>query len=501
MVLLRLYPRQFRQDFAVEMQTVFGDALRSARMEGLWAMLQLCGREARELPRALTCEHWQSVREKEAGMAKNIRFMAGKGDASPELGEIHVRSWGEIFLAMLPFLLVLLVDVLPRLLVESGLLTWEAKGMKVVNTTLSVIMAGALLVFFFLAWRRKWPDWSATWYLFFVFAVVALAGTLLSQLYQEDPNFVINHAVVIYFMLPLIPAVLLYTVTRHDPLRGLLAALPVLYLLWSIMENMEFVPNTIEVAIKIPSIALICLAIAFLLRRGNWHTGLYAVLATNLAVGFLFCYAGIYHGGTLPSIARGPSLAEVARSLIPQYLMAGAILVGPLFAWKIRQAGRSAGRIGRIGYHLTLGGLLLVILANLISLMLGTEPSPTGIASLDRNALTTEIILGLGVYLLGLFLVYRDILFARTAPGWAPRLLLAFLPLAIPLTFMLPFITWKRPISDLYGTPLLWELPHALSMTIGLVWLALSVWVVTQGAEVARPTAVMVEAPEAPPLS
>ena len=72
-VLLRLYPRQFRQDFAAEMQTVFGDALGSARREGLWAMLRLCGREARELPHALAREHWQSVREKEAGMAKSRR--------------------------------------------------------------------------------------------------------------------------------------------------------------------------------------------------------------------------------------------------------------------------------------------------------------------------------------------------------------------------------------------------------------------------------------------
>jgi len=34
--LLRLYPRQFRQDFAAEMQTVFGDALGCAHREGLW---------------------------------------------------------------------------------------------------------------------------------------------------------------------------------------------------------------------------------------------------------------------------------------------------------------------------------------------------------------------------------------------------------------------------------------------------------------------------------
>lgn len=501
--LLRLYPRQFRQDFAAEMQTVFSDALGCAHREGLWAILRLCLREARELPNALVCEHWQSVSEKEAGMVKKFLSMVGKGNVEAEFEEKPAHGWGEIFLAMLPFLLILLVDVLPNLLVESGLLTWEAKGMKVMNTTLAMIMAGALLGFISLARHRKWADWSATWYVFFVLAVVMLVGTLLSVLYQEDPNFVINQALVIYFILPLIPAVLLYTVTRRDPLRGLLAALPLLYLLWS-FENMEFVPGWIEIFVKIPCIALVCLTVAFLLRRGNWRTGLYAVLATNLTVGFLFCYAGIYHGGTLPSVARGPNLAEVLRSLLPQFLMAGAILVGPLFALKIRQAGRSGGLTGRVGYHLALAGLLLVILANLVRLILGTEPKD--IASSDRNALTAAIIMGLGIYLLGLFFVYRDTLLARKAPGWVPpkwalRLLLAFLPLAIPLTFMLPFITWKRPISDLYGTPLLWELPHALSLSIGLIWLALSVWVVTQGEEATMPTAARGVASEAPPLS
>jgi hypothetical protein len=70
-VLLQLYPRQFRRDFAAEMKTVFGEALGSARREGLWAILRLCGREVRELPHALAREHMQSIREDGAGMAKS----------------------------------------------------------------------------------------------------------------------------------------------------------------------------------------------------------------------------------------------------------------------------------------------------------------------------------------------------------------------------------------------------------------------------------------------
>jgi hypothetical protein len=498
-LLLRLYPRPFRQDFAAEMHTVFGDALGSARREGLWAVFRLCGRELRQLPRALAREHWQSVRVKEAGMDKNMGFVAGKRDARLLSEGTPVCSWREIFAAILPFVLVLLADVLPRLLVESGLLTWKATGMQVLNIALAVLMIGAFLVVFFLAWRRKWPVWSATWYAIFVIAPLVLTGGLLSFLDRDVFNSGISQGTWMYLLFPLFLAVLLYTVTRRDPLRGLLAVLPVFYLLW--ITNMEFVPNLIQVATKIPSIALICLAIAFLLRRGNWRSGLYAILAVNLGVGILFSYAGIYHGGTLPFVASGPSPVEVARSLIPQYLATCAILLGPLFAWKIRQAGRSGGFAGEAGYHLALAGLLLVILANLFGLMLmGNSPSDY-LASSIRDVQMAAIILGLGVYLLGIFFLYRDIPFAPTASGWAARLLLPLLPLAIPVTFMLPFITWRWPVSKLYGIPLLWVLPHELSLSIGLVWLALSVWVVTQGAESARTTAALGKASEALPLS
>jgi len=264
---------------------------------------------------------------------------------------------------------------------------------------------------------------------------------------------------------------------------------------------MEFVPDLIEVAIKVPSIALICLTIAFLLRRGDWRTGLYAILVMNLVVGTLFSYAGIYYGGTLPFVAPGPNLIEVARSLIPQYLATCAILLGPLFARKFRQAGLSGGRVSGIGYHLALAGLLLVILANLASLMLTME-SPTPIISpSSRSALMAAIILGLGAYVLGVFWLYREARFNTGVVGWMEHLLLPLLPLAIPVMFMLPFITWKWPVSSLYGIPLLWALPHALSLSMGLVWLALSVWLVTQEAEAPGPAAAVSKAYEASVLS
>lgn len=483
--LLRLYPRSFRREFAAEMQTVFGDALRSASRQGPRAVLRLCAREAAQLPVALAREHWQSAREKEAGMDNSVPIMAAAGKASPESGEAPVRRRREILAGLLPFLLVLLTDGLPRLLVATGLVTWDKTAQEVMNAIMAVLASAGLLAAFLLAQRWKWPAWSATWYPFFVLVPVALGGMVANAVFGKNAGGLVYQDLAIYLLFPLALAALLYGVTRRSPLRGLLAALPVLYLLWQ--PNMEFVPDTIEYAIKVPSLALFCLTVALLLRSGNWRGGLLAVLAVNLVVGALFAYAGIYHGGSLPFVAGRPSLVEVARSLIPQYLAVGAILLGPLFALRIRQAGRSGGPAAQAGYHLALLGLLLVILANLGGLMAGMGDNLSSLKSTVRNLAPWMILLGLAAYLLGLFIIYRDLPPARRVSGLARRGLLALLPLVIPMTFMLPFITWTRPVSELYGTPLVWGLPHGVSLGLGLGWLALSVWVVMWERQPARP--------------
>jgi hypothetical protein len=395
-------------------------------------------------------------------------------------------SWAGVFLAALPFLLVLLVDGLPKLLVEAGLLGWEDTGIRILSSSLFVLLVAGLLAVFVLAWRGGWPAWSATWYLFFLASPLLLVSGLVEMLPGEQ-SFTITQDVVTYIMIPLTVAVLLYAVTLLDPERGLLAALPVIYLLWQF--NMEFVPDLIELAIKTLSVTLICLAIVFVLQRHDWRASLYAVLAMNLAVGALFAYAGTYHGGTLPFVAPGPNLVEVARSLVPQFLATSAILLGPLFAWKFRQLGRSVGRGGKIAYHLALAGLLLVILANLAALML-TLPAPSASqATLAGRSMTPLIVLGVATYLVSVLWLYRHEPSLGTASTWAERLLLLTLPLAIPLAFMLIFISSRWPVSNLYGVPLLWELPHAVSLSLGLVWLALSAWVVTREGETSIPRA------------
>jgi hypothetical protein len=249
---------------------------------------------------------------------------------------------------------------------------------------------------------QKWPIWSVSWYVFFII----LGFFVITRLTDSLVGIEIIQEVLLYQILPLTIAILLYAVVRFDPLRGLLASIPITYALWQ--PNMEFVPDSIEIFIKIVSTILICLTITFLLRRTNWRIGLYAVMAMNLLVGILYSYAGIFHGGSLPFSASGPNIVETGRSMVPQYLATCAILIGPLFAWRLRRIGHSGGKAGLISYHVTLVGLLLVILTNLAAVMKGTNNIYTVPTMLTDNFLTMVIVLGMGMYLFGLIVLYRD---------------------------------------------------------------------------------------------
>ncbi len=396
-----------------------------------------------------------------------------RGEMTPE--NRPASTWLEVLLSALPFLLILLLEGLPMLLDVTGILELGSPTMSVISIIMAVPSIGAALAILILAWRRRWPVWSATWFFVFCYPLLFVLNMLFNYLTGSIESN-ITQGNVMYIGIPLALAVLLYAAARNNPLRGLLAPLTLVYFLWT--TNMEFVPNGIELGIKAAAVTLVYLTIAVILRLGDWKIGLYAFLVMNLLIGALFSFGGTYYGGTLPFTAPGPNLVEVARSMVPQLLATSAILLGPLFAWKFREIGRSAGRSGKIAYHIALAGLLLVIMANLMALALTMESSNPFIKA--GSVMGPVILVGVVIYLAGVIWLYWLERFSGTAAGWAARVLLALLPLGIPLTFMSTFITWKWPMSPVYGVPLLWELPHIVSLSIGLVWLALSVWVVTR---------------------
>jgi hypothetical protein len=481
--LLRLYPAQFQREFGEEMQSVFAEALDASRAGGPGARLRLLGRELRDLPGSLLHE-W---RDREGDMQTSANEPMRSGDSTWSAGKgTSTPGWDQAFLGALPFVMILILEGLPKLLVWAGVFGLQSVGAQVLNIVLAALGGGTLLLMLGLAWRRRWPLWSASWYPVFWMLPVLLLPWLLSSVLPGRVSSTMSE-IELYLVIPLSIAGLLYWVTRLDRLRGSLAALPVLYLLW--FPNMEqtprhIIPLHIEMLIKAASIALISITIMLIVRNGDWRTGLWSILATTLAVGLQFSYAGIYYGGTLPFTAPGPNAIEVLRSFIPQYLVAGAIILGPQLAWMFRETGRRSGVSGKVGYHLALLGLLVIMAANLAGLMSGTNDYPAGYKWLTYTVLGRSIYAALGAYILGLAMLYWGARRSGVLPDLAELILLAILPVALPLTFALPFITWTRPVSQVYGVPVLWDFPQSLILAAGLVWLALAAWLVTR-----RPTA------------
>lgn len=95
-LLVRLYPRKFRDKFADEMQSVFADSIAEAAQRGLAALIALCLQELRDLPGAILREHWQ---------ARSKSIMEKK----PRM------SWLELLCATIPFLLYLSFPIIEGL--------------------------------------------------------------------------------------------------------------------------------------------------------------------------------------------------------------------------------------------------------------------------------------------------------------------------------------------------------------------------------------------------
>lgn len=472
---LRVYPAKFRSEFGAEMKHVFAEALERAREDGWAAVLRLIVHELKYMPGSWLREHRQAWRDEEEGMQTNGRRL---------LGDDHVTggptgSWREGILAALPYLMFGIFETLGSLLGEIGVISPENKGMQALNYAGLVCLAGTIFVTLIFAWRRGWPLWSASWYLIYTLPLLWLMIWLVNQ--TLDPFSALGQISSFLIVMLLIGGVL-YAITRLDRSRGMLAALPLLYLLW--LPNLEQTPNHIipfhiRIGLVVASMVFVVLGLIAMVRIRDWRASFWIVLATILVVGLQYSYVGIYHGGTLPNIAPGPSPLEVLKSFLPQYLAAFSILIGPLFARMFRTTGGRGGIGGKVGYHLALLGLLAVIVSNLVgvSISIGDYFGDTRPVFIVLEWL---IKIGLVGYAAGLSVLYGSARRSGNLPDPVEMILLAILPALMPLAILSPFIYATRPMTPLYGFPVLWELPQGLVLTAGLTWLLLSAWLVTR---------------------
>lgn len=82
-LLIRLYPRRFRQTFGAEMTGVFHSRIEDAATGGTWPIIAVCLHELRDAPRALLKAYWSSFGKKWQTGIQRLRQTASTADLPP----------------------------------------------------------------------------------------------------------------------------------------------------------------------------------------------------------------------------------------------------------------------------------------------------------------------------------------------------------------------------------------------------------------------------------
>jgi len=384
---LKLYPRQFRFQFTSEMEEIFHAGLLQACEEGTLAGFIL--RELFQLPGSLAGVYMWSM---SAGQGRQVTVSSVGGGGTSGVNPPG-EGWGASFMAGLPHLFMGILILSFEIIFGIQVINQNVLYLLLICFSLSLI--GVLIY----SISRGWKSWSASWIIYmFIMAIL-----LLSQVANAIPHTIIRDNAWVYevqvLLLPLILAYLLYKIASRDRLRGLLAAIPPMAILW--LYFLEFVP-TLQKSLAWGWMFLLAFtATVMMLRTRRFSVALGLAMAIPVLGGFPFVYLGVYMGGTLPFSEPGPSLLEVFRQYLPFLAMVLTIVLGPQLAVKLRAVGlKSAKMGGKIYYRLALGGILLGLAMTLVQWVISTTD-----ISIPQKVMQLSFITSLMLYLVGFVLL------------------------------------------------------------------------------------------------
>lgn len=367
----------------------------------------------------------------------------------------------------LPHLLTGLIVGVPLLLAAAGLPGQGSTQVSLLTKGLGVVFVMAILGSFGWAWQQGWPRWAASWYLYWGLAPIMAAGVIINR-WETGNTWEKVSALLVQVIIPLAIAYLLYRIARYDRIRGLLAAIPLMMVVWTIY--LELVPDGPEGVTWVGSWVLAGLAAVGVLRLNRLDAGLALVLGMTLLVGLPYAYLGIYMGGALPFSEPGPSLGAVFKNYVPILALSSSLALGPLLARIFRDLAMGSIPYDAWSYRLALFGLLLLLAVVVSASYVTTNlerlwgPFPAFTPSLGFL-----IDLGLLAYTSGFFLLTWIAWRSGVLLGWFTILLIFLIPLGVPmaLLFGLP--------NHIFDSS---TLPMPLFFTLELGWMALAAWLV-----------------------
>ncbi len=432
-LLIRLYPRPFREKFGAEMEAVIQEQLADAAAQGEIPFLQVCWRELRDWPRHCLQVHWQARQQR----------LAAATISSP--------SWWETAVSSFPYFLFAIFVSSSAFVFLFG----QATGL-FVGLVFSFGFVFLLLLVLLIAWWRGWPVWSAAWlgFLFFALFVLFVPGQLFGLLGQPVQMLLSEVG------FPLLWLAVLYVLLARWPRAGLVAMLLPFGITW--LFYLEFVPESVSLVVMAISWIWLGVIAIVLLRWRHPAWDVWLLYLAGAVTGAVYTMTGHYlteiqvRSGTLAGVGE-----DVLKELIPVLIP----MVGILLLHTLRQWSAGNGRYAVHSYRFLLTGIVLTSIGLQTSLV--TVRRSNFLWSSSIIVLFTAVLL-LGCLLMG-FAVWR---FIRQRKQWS--LPLGWLGwLLLSLLLLLPFLSNLRWLTIAYGFQG-WQVLRL----INLCWLVVAAWLI-----------------------
>jgi hypothetical protein len=418
--LLQLYPKPHQAAYREEMISVFSQAVDDCACQGVGSLFIFGLRELRDFPFNLLKAHLEARKElKMAGVTGGNGVL---GMSNPSRFEFPLESWREVVFAVLPYILLPLVDLMS--LIDTWIYPLAARPkdfqspiMSITIFLLIAILVG-MMITGLIVWKRKgqrrWISSWMGWGLIYGLGLVLLAMNNLFHIYEfTSPFFII--------MLPLFFGGCMLLGLK-DRASALLSALgPVLIIMTMFVSEGTHANAS---GLVYAAVMLLAGGTALVITRwGNWRLGSWLICGILLLGGLVVSIAPVYFNDWEEmGYSYVPSINKVMDGL-NTFLIGGGFILVPLILLELGRLAWKGGLFSRTGWMLVTGGLL-VVLAGALGWMLSA-------GSILNTTSHPAVLIGTGGYIVGLLLLVGAARLEKGYPARRGALAVVLLPLIL----------------------------------------------------------------------
>ena len=201
------------------------------------------------------------------------------------------------------------------------------------STFLGVGLGLLVVIVLLIAWRRGWPLWSASWYMYGSWVVMALISFTIKSLPLRDSWRYTNALFLLWILLCIVAYFFLFA---RDRVRGIVTVAFLFPFLG--VSMLEFIPNPIEGWLAISLGVLSSLIVGAVIRIGDFRIGLGLILSANIGAGLVLAFISEYQMKDLPPgiPPHDPKLTTAIGRLMFFLIFALGIICIPILLHRIR---------------------------------------------------------------------------------------------------------------------------------------------------------------------